>query len=788
MGIIAVVPILIMGAVRMERSEASQIERSDRETTLAAQAMSREAAQIMQAHTNAVRALSRQVEVTGTLDPMALQPVVTAQHSSAVTLGNMWVANAAGTSLAVDPPTDAQGKPSAGTNYGDRDYYKKLVRTGTTTYSRAQLGRTTHRPNLQIVEPIRDPAGNLIGLSQGAVDLAELQALAEAVGGAASGLRIVVLDSEGRVLAHPDPAAREIMLDLSEVALYQHPSGITSEVRVGTDELGQSMRVAAALVPLGGLNWTIVVGRTQAVLDAAVTRARNETLLIAGMSLIAGLALAGALASLLARPIAKLSAVAAAVGRGDLTVATPAPRAGLPHQVNVLLEAVGDMVAQLRVRTRELEHLATHDPLTSLPNRALLRDRLEQALLAASRDGRPLALLLIDLDRFKEVNDTFGHPAGDRLLQDVAQRLREVVRESDSIARLGGDEFAIVLPGMASQGAERLAGLLIQAVTRPFLVEGQTVEIGLSIGAALYPDHGTDAAALQRQADVAMYTAKRDHLGFALYAPELDVHCPDRLGLVADLRRAIDGHELVLHYQPLVDVDSGRSTCVEALVRWQHPQRGLVPPDEFISLAEDTGLIRPLSTWVLDHALRQCHKWRTMGLEVAVAVNLSMRNLQDEDLPATLESLLTKWQVPPALLRIEVTESSLMANPARVMGVLTQIHDMGVPIAIDDFGTGYSSLAYLKRLPVDELKIDKSFVQDMVLDAEDAAIVRSTIGLAHELGLKVVAEGVEDQATWDLLAGLKCDVIQGYYVSRPLAPKRATAWLSARRPIRLAAA
>jgi diguanylate cyclase (GGDEF)-like protein len=788
LGIIAVVPILIMGAVRMQRAETSQIERSDRETTLAAQAMAREAAQIMQAHTNAVRALSRQVEVTGTLDPLALQPVVTAQHSSAQTLGNMWVANAAGTSLAVDPPTDAQGKPAAGTDYSDRDYYKKLVRTQATTYSRAQLGRTTHRPNLQIVEPIRDRSGNFVGLSQGAVDLAEIQALTDAVSGAASGLHVVVLDSDGRVLAHPDPAAREIMLDLAEVDLFQSPAGLGTELRVGRNELGEVMRVAAAPVTLGGLNWTVVVGRTQSALDLAVTRTRDETLFLAGISLLAGLAIAGALASLLARPIVKLSAVAAAVGRGDLTVATPAPRSGLPHQVNVLLEAVGDMVVQLRVRTTELEHLATHDPLTSLPNRALLSDRLEQALLAAARDGRPLALLLIDLDRFKEVNDTFGHPAGDRLLQDVAQRLREVVRESDSIARLGGDEFAIVLPGMSAQGAERLAGFLIEAVTRPFVVEGLHIEVGLSIGAALYPDHGTNAAVLQRQADVAMFTAKRDQLGFAMYVPDLDAHSPDRLGLVADLRRAILGDELVLHYQPLMEIDTGRSTCVEALVRWQHPQRGLVSPDEFISLAEETGLIRPLSKWVLDHALQQCREWRDAALEVAVAVNLSMRNLQDEELPETLEFLLKKWQVPSSQLRIEVTESSLMANPTRVMGVLTRIHDMGVLIAIDDFGTGYSSLAYLKRLPVDELKIDQSFVRDMVVDSEDAAIVRSTISLAHELGLKVIAEGVEDKATWDLLAGQNCDLIQGYYLSRPLPVARATAWLSADRAPRIAAA
>ncbi|GAC1313991.1 MAG: hypothetical protein NVSMB2_02800 [Chloroflexota bacterium] len=781
LGFIAVVPILIMGVMRMQRSETAQIERSDRETTLAAQALSREVIQIMKGHTDAVEGLARQVEVVRTLDPSVVQPIVTAQHTAAETLGNMWVANAAGTSIAVDPPLNAKGLPNAGTDYSDRDYYKNVVRTQATTYSRAQLGRTTHRPNMQIVEPIYGSDGTFVGLAQGAVDLAEIQTIAESISQSATGLNVIVLDGEGRVLAHPDAVARESMRHLTEVTIYRSASAQATELRVGTDDQGTTMRVAVAPVQLGDLHWTVIVGRTQAAVDSAVARTRNETLVIAGFSLLAGLALAGALASILARPIVRLAEIVTAIGRGDLTSDTPAPHPALPVQVNVLLEAVREMVTQLRVRTAQLEQLAMHDVLTSLPNRALLGDRLEQALLAAGRDKQPMAFLLIDLDNFKDVNDTFGHPAGDSLLQDVAHRLRSVVRQSDTIARLGGDEFAVVLPGASSDAAQQAAGGLIEAVTRPFIVEGQTIEIGLSIGVALYPDHGPDAAALMRQADVAMYAAKRDRVGMALYRPDLDGNSPDRLGLVADLRRAIECDELVLHYQPQLQLTSGNVHCLEALVRWQHPDRGLVPPDQFITLAENTGLIRPLTTWVLDHALKQCREWREQGLEAAVAVNLSMRSLQDEQLPEKLSALLEKSHVPARLLRIEVTESSLMAEPDRVRGILERIRQMGVLIAIDDFGTGYSSLAYLKRLPVDELKIDKSFVQDIASDSEDAAIVRSTIALAHDLGLTVVAEGVENQATWNLLLALRCDSIQGFYLSRPLPAQRVQAWLEARR-------
>ncbi|MBI4492094.1 MAG: diguanylate cyclase [Chloroflexi bacterium] len=424
-----------------------------------------------------------------------------------------------------------------------------------------------------------------------------------------------------------------------------------------------------------------------------------------------------------------------------------------------------------------LERQALYDALTGLPNRTLLHDRLRQVLLAAQRNTRSLALLVMDLDGFKEVNDTLGHHCGDALLPQVGQRLREALRASDTVARLGGDEFAVLLPTADAEGALLAARKLLRALEPSFVVEGQSLEVRMSIGIALSPDHGADAETLLRRADIAMYAAKRAQSGYALYTFDQDEHTPSRLALMGELRQAIDQDGLVLHYQPKVNLKTGQVVGVEALVRWPHPQHGLVPPDQFIPLAEHTGLIRPLARWVLDTALRQCQVWRSAGLDLPVAVNLSMRNLHDPQLPDMIAALLAAWAVPPANLELEITESAVMADPTRAMQVLTRLREMGLQIAVDDFGTGYSSLGYLKRLPVDELKIDKSFVLQMAQDENDAAIVRSTIGLGHDLGLAVVAEGVEDQASWNLLASLGCDSVQGYHMSRPLAPDDLQQWL-----------
>jgi diguanylate cyclase (GGDEF)-like protein len=439
----------------------------------------------------------------------------------------------------------------------------------------------------------------------------------------------------------------------------------------------------------------------------------------------------------------------------------------------VLFRFVHGASRRLRDQSRENRHQAMHDSLTDLPNRVLFSDRVEQAIVLSKRSGNGIAVALMDLDRFKEVNDTLGHHSGDSLLASVGARLKAAVRESDTVARLGGDEFGVLFAGVGDlYSALELARKLQQALDEPFTLDGLQFEMEASIGIAVYPDHGEDATDLLQHADIAMYVAKREHAGVQLYKAEQDEYSRDRLALLAGLRKALDHGELVLYYQPKVDLRSGRVHGVEALVRWQHPERGLVPPDEFIPLAEHTGLIRPLTAYVLEAAAGQCSAWRRGGggIEMSVAVNLSARILHDRGLPEQIARLLERWSLPPDALEIEITESAIMSDPVRALAVANRLSDLGVGLVIDDFGTGYSSLSYLKQLPVSELKIDKSFVLDMDSSDNDMAIVRSTIVLGHNLGLKVVAEGVETVEVQDRLAALGCDLAQGYLYGRPSPP------------------
>ncbi|HZU59541.1 MAG TPA: EAL domain-containing protein [Solirubrobacteraceae bacterium] len=431
----------------------------------------------------------------------------------------------------------------------------------------------------------------------------------------------------------------------------------------------------------------------------------------------------------------------------------------------------------MKGRVRQMEHQAFHDTLTGLPNRALFRDRVEQSIRSAKRLGGTVAVMVMDLDRFKEVNDTFGHQSGDQLLKEVGAHIERPLRESDTVARLGGDEFAILAPTVAGPvGALAIAERAIQDLSQPHTVNGIEVDVGASIGVALYPHHGDNVDALLRCADIALYVSKTTGAP-ALYALEHDYHSADRLALGAQLRRAITDREITVYYQPETNFATGNIDKVEALVRWEHAERGLLSPGEFLPVAEDTGLIRPLTSYVLDVVLEQWRNWYEQGLEVVVAVNITGRDLFDQRFAYEVKDLLRKWKVRPSQLELEITEQAVLIDPVRAHSILRSLSQFGVRLAIDDFGTGNSSLAQLKRLPVEVLKIDKSFVLNMLADDDDATIVRSTIELAHNLGLQVVAEGIESAAMWMRLRDLGCDIGQGYYLSGPLPAERLTALL-----------
>ena len=420
--------------------------------------------------------------------------------------------------------------------------------------------------------------------------------------------------------------------------------------------------------------------------------------------------------------------------------------------------------------SRRLRRQATHDALTGLPNRVLLEERLERALAVAERSDAEVAVLFIDLDRFKEINDTLGHSYGDELLRQVALRLGEVVRRGDTLARLGGDEFAVLLPSVPDrEQAEVVAERLRDALHRSFSAADATLDVEASIGVAMSPLHGTTPEALLANADIAMYSAKERKAGAVFFDPADRVNTPTRLTVLGDLRRALEAEDqLTLHFQPKYALDDDRLIGVEALLRWNHPERGKVPPGEFIELAEGTGIIIKLTERVLRDALAQARRWVDDGHEVPIAVNLSTRCLLDPSFPALVEQLLAEHDVPPSLLRLEITESAVMGDPARATEALRRLHDYGVSLSIDDFGTGYTSMAYLRRLPVDELKVDRSFVMRMTENEHDAVLVRTAIDLGHNLGLTVVAEGVELAAHVTALRALDCDVVQGYHYARPM--------------------
>lgn len=433
-----------------------------------------------------------------------------------------------------------------------------------------------------------------------------------------------------------------------------------------------------------------------------------------------------------------------------------------------LIDAFGEMRKQVHNRQADLEYQTLHDALTGLPNRVLLQISLEQMLKSAQRKNQPLSLFILDLNRFKEINDTLGHNTGDHILKEVGQRLLRCLRKDDLVARLGGDEFAILLPESNEQQAIVVANNITAAIAEVFTFEELQLYTGISIGIAIYPLHGLEASTLIQRADVAMYVAKDAQQPYSVYDERNDEYTTHRLALITDLRDALENNSLTLHYQPKLDLKSGRIISAEALLRWKHSSFGDIPPTQIITLAEQTGMITDVTYQVLENAIAQCAQWIVNGLEINVAVNLSVHILRDAGFTAKVSDLLHRYTLPAKQLTLEITESAMMANPVRVVDIVNELNIIGVVLSIDDFGTGFSSLSYLKRFDVDELKIDKSFVQELTSNDSDRVIVHSTIELAHNLGLYVIAEGVEDAETQLLLEQLGCDAIQGYYLGRPM--------------------
>ncbi len=474
-------------------------------------------------------------------------------------------------------------------------------------------------------------------------------------------------------------------------------------------------------------------------------------------------------------PLRVLSSSARRLERGDYGAEV---RTVFKGEIGELAQSFETMRQAIQAREGEIRRLAYQDALTDLPNREQFRHDLRQAIQKADEDGTPCAVLLLDMDRFKHVNDVLGHRFGDRLLRAVAERLRnDALTERDVLARLSGDEFAILLQATDAKAAFPVAQRILAAFERPITLDDHTVDLGAGIGVASSPEHGVDADTLLSRAEVAMYAAKQNQSGTVTYHPGLDSTSEESLTMLSELRSAVDQQQLRLFLQPKINLRTGEVLGAEALVRWEHPVRGMVPPMRFIPFAEQTGFVRVLTMWMIEQVAQMSHALTEQGMRMKLAVNLSTRDLMDQELPNKLEKVLERYSIDPGLLVLEITESAIMDDPQRALQTLNRLHTMGLKLSVDDFGTGYSSLAYLKRLPVDELKIDKSFVMNMESDLQDAKIVRSTVDLAHNLGLTVVAEGVESAKSWKLLDSLSCDEVQGYFIAKPMPGAQFANWV-----------
>lgn len=550
-----------------------------------------------------------------------------------------------------------------------------------------------------------------------------------------------------------------------------NPSTGATIFKVGDEDyLGRFPRLEVS-------NGEVAIAVLQKSLRTALAPLRRLQLIlmgIGGISLLATFIASNRIARNISKPIQELGVLAHNVEQGNYKQSIALDR---EDEVGQLASAFNHMTKAIATREERITELAYRDPLTGLPNRTLFLERLSQTLNISQRENQTFAVLIMDIDRFKDVNDILGHHIGDLLLKEVVKQLQSVLpRDSDSVARLGGDEFGLLMEKCDTQAAQTIAQKIVETLTQTILLDGQQVIASGSIGIAIYPEHGTDISSLLRHADMAMYVSKRNNSGYAFYTASIESRSKQNVSLMAELRHAVEHNELTLYYQPKVDISTGKISQVEALVRWIHP-RAVIPPNEFIPFAELTGYIRTITQWVITHALQQRKAWQERGLPLTVAVNISSQDLLNSKLPDVFAELMQQHAASPHWLSLEITESAIMEDPESALDILNQLDRMGLRMSIDDFGTGYSSLAYLKKLPVSELKIDQSFITTMETNEDDSIIVRSTIDLAHNMGLKVIAEGVENEVVWNMLQSMGCDLVQGYYVSRPLTAEALEQWL-----------
>ncbi len=544
------------------------------------------------------------------------------------------------------------------------------------------------------------------------------------------------------------------------------------DFQLGGEEYGARI---AQIEQLGDTQFVAVLQRSLTEGIQPFNRVSNAFLILALIAIVVSIIGSILIARNITRPINKLAEAARLIQGGDYEHRVEVNQKG---EIGALASSFNHMLDGIVSREKENLRLAFEDNLTTLPNRAMFHDRLTQAVMLAKRTAQPLSVMMLDLDRFKYINDKLGHPIGDLVLKQVAVRLRGLLRESDTVARLGGDEFAVLLPSGDPDHANKVARKILQTLETPIIVERQPIDIGTSIGVVYCPEHGEDADVLLRRADIAMYAAKRDKGGFAIYDPRLEEDRQDHLTLLGELRRAIDQQEMLLHYQPKFNFSRNVVTGVEALIRWQHPTRGNVSPADFIPFAEQTGNIRMITRWVIDTAIKQCGVWQVARQPLKISINISARDLLDKELVPFVAAKLAEYKVAPELICVELTESALMEDPERARETLKQLHDLGIKLSMDDYGTGYSSLAYIKDLPLDELKIDRAFISGMNISTQNAAIVHSTIELGHRLGMIVVAEGVETDHELSALKGFGCDYAQGYHVCKPMPSAKLIEWLN----------